>query len=223
MDWWVTSEMDLIPQDYRDKLRISRGVKRFTFSAAGLLLLSALVYAALEVAIREDSGAIQALEKKKAITSQQRLVLESLQDQHRSMADKLAVLERLRGGAVAQDMFVAVDRSLDSDSVWFTSWSFLRAGSAAPREPQTVNTGYFIVIPQGQGSDPQPAWQIKTHMEIKGQARDHAALSEFVGRLLDQSQIADVRVLNTHQRKYKLATVVDFELAVVVNSNMAGA
>jgi hypothetical protein len=30
-------------------------------------------------------------------------------------------------------------------------------------------------------------------------------------------------VLNTHQRKYKQATVVDFELAVVVNSNRAGA
>ena len=219
----MTSEMDLIPQDYRDYLRISRDVKRFTFAAASVLLLSALVYAGLEVAISEDSRAIQALEKKKAITSQQRLVLESLQGQHQSVADKLAVLERLRGGAVAQEMFVAVDRALDGDSVWFTSWSFLRAGSAAPREPQGVNTGYFIVIPQGQGSDPEPAWQIKTHMEIKGQARDHAALSEFVRRLLDQSQIGDVRVLNTHQRQYSQAMVVDFELAVLVNSNLAGA
>ncbi|MEN8802551.1 MAG: hypothetical protein ABF297_11290 [Thiogranum sp.] len=215
--------MDLIPQDYRDRLRISGLVKRFTFSAAGMLLLSALVYAAFGIAISNDSKAIRALEKKKAITSQQRLVLERLQGEHRGMADKLAVLERLRGGAVAQDMFIAVDRALDGDSVWFTSWSFLRAGSAAPREPQTVNTGYFIVIPQGQGSDPQPAWQIKTHMEIKGQASDHAALSEFVRRLLDQSQIADVRVLNTRQHKYRQATVVDFELAVVVNSNRAGA
>ncbi|MEN8761540.1 MAG: hypothetical protein ABF290_03835 [Thiogranum sp.] len=215
--------MDLIPQDYRDRLRISGLIKRFTFSAAGMLLLSALVYAAFGIAISSDSKAIQALEKKKAITSQQRLVLERLQGEHQGMADKLAVLERLRGGAVAQDMFIAVDRALDGDSVWFTSWSFLRAGSAAPREPQTVNTGYFIVIPQGQGSDPQPAWQIKTHMEIKGQASDHAALSEFVRRLLDQSQIADVRVLNTRQHKYRQATVVDFELAVVVNSNRAGA
>ncbi len=218
----MTSEMDLIPQDYRDRLRISRVVKRFTFSVAGLLLLSVLVFAALEVAISENSRAIQALEKKKAITSQQRLVLESLQGQHQSMVAKLAVLERLRGGAVAQEMFVAIDRALDGESVWFTSWSFLRAGSAAPREPQTVNTGYFIVIPQGQGSDSLPAWQIKTHMEIKGQARDHAALSEFVRRLLDQSQIGDVRVLNTRQRKHKQATVVDFELAVVVNSNRVG-
>ena len=116
-----------------------------------------------------------------------------------------------------------VDRALDGDSVWFTAWSFLRAGVAAPSEPQTVNTGYFIVIPQGGGSEPLPAWQIRTHMEIRGQARDHRALSEFVRRLLDQAQIADVRVLNTHQQKYGQATVVDFELAVVVNSNLAGA
>jgi hypothetical protein len=44
-----------------------------------------------------------------------------------------------------------------------------------------------------------------------------------VRRLLDQAQIADVRVLNTRQHKYSQATVVDFELAVVVNSNLAGA
>jgi len=223
VDWWATSEMDLIPQDYRDQLRISRALKRFTVSAAGLLLLSALVYLALGVAISEDRRIIQALEKKKAITSQQRLVLERLQGERQSLADRLAVLERLRGGAAAQEMFVAVDRALDGDSVWFTAWSFLRAGVAAPSEPQTVNTGYFIVIPQGGGSEPLPAWQIRTHMEIRGQARDHRALSEFVRRLLDQAQIADVRVLNTHQQKYGQATVVDFELAVVVDSNLAGA
>lgn len=217
------SEMDLIPQDYRDYLRVSRVVKRFTFSSASLLLLSALAYAMLEVATREDSRAIQALEKQKAITSQQRLVLESLQGQHQSMSDKLAVLERLRGGAAAQEMFVAIDRALDDGSVWFTSWSFLRAGFEAPREKQAVNTGYFIVIPQGQGAEPEPAWQIKTHMEIRGQARDHAAMSEFVRRLLAQPQIGDIRVLNTQQHKYSQATVVDFELAVVVNSNLAGA
>ena len=215
--------MDLIPQDYRDYLRVSRVVKHFTVAAASLLLLSALAYAVLEVAIREDSRVIQTLEKQKAITSQQRLVLESLQGQHQSMADKLAVLERLRGGAAAQEMFVAIDRALDDGSVWFTSWSFLRAGFEAPREKRGINTGYFIVIPQGQGAEPEPAWQIKTHMEIRGQARDHAAMSEFVRRLLDQPQIVDIRVLNTQQHKSSQATVVDFELAVVVNSNLAGA
>ena len=198
-------------------------MKRFTFAAAGMLLLTVLIYAALEVAIRENSEAIQALEKKKAITSQQQRVLESLQGQHQSIADKLAVLERLRGGAAAQEMFVAVDRALEGESVWFTSWSFLRAGSAVPREPQGINTGYFIVIPQGESADSEPAWQIKTHMEIKGQASDHAALSGFVRRLLDQPQISDIRVLKTRQHKYSQTTVVNFELAVIVNSNLAGA
>jgi Tfp pilus assembly protein PilN len=215
--------MDLIPQDYRDRLTISRTARRSAFAAIGMLLVSALVYVPLQVAINKDARAIQVLEEKKAITSQQRQTLEGLQREHQTLADKLAVLERLRGGAAAQEMFVAVDRALDGDSVWFTSWSFLRAGVAAAREPQGVNTGYFIVIPQGQGSDPEPAWQIKTRMEIKGQAMDHGALSEFVRRLLDQPQIGDVRVLSTHQRNYQQVTVVEFELAVVVNSNMAGA
>ena len=58
-------------------------------------------------------------------------------------------------------------------------------------------------------------------MKIAGQAQDHVALSEFVQRLIKQPAIRDVRVRNTSLRRFTLETVVDFDLAIVINSAVA--
>jgi hypothetical protein len=213
------SEIDLIPQDYYNRLRMLRLMKCFMVATIGLVLATASIYGTLEYLIDRNHQVIASLEQKKAAANLQRAELNDLLARSRSLTDRLDVLERLRGGAAAQDMFVAVDRALDGETVWFTHWSFRRAGKAAPQTPKSVNTGYFIVIPSGQGPGAAPAWQIATHMEIRGQAVDHAALSNFVRRLLNQPQIADVRVLSTHKRKYGLGSVVEYSLAVTINSN----
>ena len=53
-------------------------------------------------------------------------------------------------------------------------------------------------------------------MTIKGQAKDHAALSRFVRKLFTQAAIQDVRILNTS--RVTNAKIVNFDLAVTVNS-----
>ena len=133
------------------------------------------------------------------------------------------MLEKLRGGALAEDMFVNIDRALDGRNVWFKRWKFMRAGSKTSEQPRGVNTGYFIVIPEGDRASQkeQEAWQIETHMEVSGQATDHEALSSFVRRVLQQPQIGDVRILNTQQQVSVDRTVVDFRLVIMVNSGYA--
>ena len=217
--------MDLIPADYRRQLSLARSVRRSALSFGLLLLVAGGLYGALHYGVREDAKKIRALEVEKAISTQQRLVLEDLKAKDKRLASKLAILEHLRGGAAAQNMFVAIDQALDGHTVWFSEVSFRRAGQAVSRDADKPKPGsnYFILIPQGDGAKPTPAWQIKTHMEIKGQAMDHSALSAFVRRLLSQPEVGTVRVLSTKQRKYTQVAVIDFELAVVVNSSMGGA
>ena len=56
-------------------------------------------------------------------------------------------------------------------------------------------------------------------MTIRGQVRDHSALSRFVRRLFEQPEIEDIRIFNTAlsgDREF-----VNFNLAVTVNSNGA--
>ena len=113
-----------------------------------------------------------------------------------------------------------IDRALRGGDVWFVSWKFRRAGVIAPPTPRTVNTGYFIVVPAGESAELE-SWRVKTHMNINGQARDHAALSRFVRGLYAQPEIRDVKVNNTRVRQYDNSRVVDFDMAVVLHVDPA--
>lgn len=212
--------MDLIPEDYKRYLQQLQLLQRWALVMFVLITLSTSISFALDYKADEFQKEIVLLEQKKAISSQQRNVLQILEKDHKKLLVKHNILQKLRGGAVAENMFVTIDRALDGNNVWFKNWSFDRAGSKTSEPPKGVNTGYFIVIPESERTNKkqQEAWKIQTHMEVNGGARDHEALSSFVRRLLQQPQIGDVRILNTQQRTYLDTTVVDFSLVITVNS-----
>ena len=215
--------MDLIPADYRRYVQQLRLLQRWGFFMLVIVGLSVTTSAGLKYMAGEYQKEIVVLEKKKAISSHQRGILQELEKDRQLLTKKHQVLEKLRGGALAEDMFVNIDRALDGRNVWFKSWKFMRAGSKTSEQPRGVNTGYFIVIPEGDRASKkeQEAWQIETHMEVSGQATDHEALSSFVRRVLQQPQIGDVRILNTQQQVSVDRTVVDFRLVIMVNSGYA--
>ena len=215
--------MDLIPADYRRYVKQLQLLRRWGFFMLVIIGLSVTTSAGLKYMADEYRKEIVVLEKKKAISSHQRGILQELEKDRQLLTKKHEVLEKLRGGALAEDMFVNIDRALDGRNVWFKSWKFMRAGSKTSEQPRGVNTGYFIVIPEGDRASQkeQEAWQIETHMEVSGQATDHEALSSFVRRVLQQPQIGDVRILNTQQQVSVDRTVVDFRLVIMVNSGYA--
>jgi hypothetical protein len=130
------------------------------------------------------------------------------------------LLSDLRSGAAAGDMFVTIDRALTSDDVWFRNWQFQRAGVMVGKEVRTVNSGYFVVVPDGEEQLASDELRVQTHMAIRGQARDHSALSSFVRRLFVQPEIDDIRIRRTSLIDRSRADTVDFELAVVLNTDV---
>ena len=212
--------MNLVPEDYKRYLQQLHILQRWGFAMLVFIVLASSVSFVLNDKADAYQQKIVLLEQKKAISSQQRTVLQTLEKDYKKLLEKHNILEKLRGGAVAESMFVTIDRALDSNNVWFKNWSFERAGSKTTEQPKGVNTGYFIVIPEAERSNKKAkeAWKIQTHMEVAGEAKDHEALSSFVRRLLQQPQIGDVRILNTQQRTNADQTVVDFRLVITVNS-----
>lgn len=212
--------MDLIPEDYKRYLQQLYILQRWTLVMFVLITISTSISFALDYKADEFQKEIVKLEQNKAISSQQRNALQSLEKDHKKLLVKHNILQKLRGGAVAENMFVTIDRALDGSNVWFKNWLFERAGSKTSEQPKGVNTGYFIVIPESERTNKKQneAWKIQTHMEVDGGANDHEALSSFVRRLLQQPQIADVRILNTQQRTTADKTVVEFRLVITVNS-----
>ena len=215
--------MDLVPADYRRYTQQLQLLQRWGLFVLGVIAVSIAVSAGLTYMSNEYRKEIVVLEKKKAISSHQRGILQELEQDRHLLTKKREVLEKLRGGALAEDMFVNIDRALDGRNIWFKNWKFIRAGSKTSEQPKGVNTGYFIVIPEGDRANQKEreAWQIETHMEVNGQATDHEALSSFVRRVLQQPQIGDVRILNTQQQVSVDQTVVDFRLVIMVNSGRA--
>lgn len=211
--------IDLIPADYRDQTRL-RGWGRYTAAAvAAVLVLSVAGYFLLDSWNKKLSVEIAALQSRQQISAQQSETMAMLNGKKANFERQLSLLTGLRSGAAAPAMFRTIDNALVRNEVWFLDWDFRRAGHAVEEKPETVNTGYFIVVSDTDGSG-EEAWMIETHMTIKGQAQDHAALSRFVRKLFEQPEIQDVRILNTSRSSNE--RIVDFDLAVTVNSGSVG-
>jgi len=209
------TDIDLIPADYRDRIKVY-GWARYTIAAgAAVLVLSIAGYFPLDSINKKISVDISALQSRQQISSQQSEILAALNSKKVNFERQLSLLAGLRGGAAAVAMFKTIDNVLSDNEVWFLDWQFQRAGHAVEKKPETVNTGYFIIISDDSGSG-EEAWMVETHMTIRGQAKDHAALSRFVRKLFDQPEIHDVRILNTS--RLPNARIVNFDLAVTVNT-----
>ena len=209
------TDIDLIPADYRDRIKVY-GWARYTIAAgAAVLVLSIAGYFPLDSINEKISVEISALQSQQQISSQQSETLAALNNKKANYESQLSLLAGLRGGAAAPAMFKTIDNALSNNEVWFLDWQFQRAGHAVEKKPETVSTGYFIIISDDDGSG-EEAWMVETHMTIRGQAKDHAALSRFVRKLFDQPEILDVRILNTS--RLSNARIVNFDLAVTVNN-----
>ena len=191
------SDMDLIPQAYHTRRWQSRWI---IYTAISLVALVGIIVSgslAIDAATDNAQTKVTALQRQQTITAQQRADLETLGSEKADLEGQFRLLSGLRSGAAAEKMFVTIDRALTGDDVWFLKWQFQRAGVVVDGEDRTVNTGYFIVVPDGVDQAAKDDLRVQTHMTIHGQARDHSALSGFVRRLFEQKEIDDVRILNT--------------------------
>ena len=212
------ADIDLIPQDYRTRLWLHSRAKRTAMVMVSMVVIAASAFAALNYLASRVNQQISVLQQQQAISTQQRDVLTGLNEEKTTLDYQLSLLGGLRSGASAPTMFVAIDRAMTEGDVWFQDWEFRRAGSVMKEKPETVSNGYFIILP-ASNDDTAEIWKIETHMTIRGQVRDHSALSGFVRRLFAQPEIEDIRILNTAMSGDR--EFVNFNLAVTVNSNGA--
>jgi len=212
-------EVDLIPSDYRMVIRF---VHRAKMASLCLLVVPTLVVVGhryLRSVAERDRGVIASLQARQNATTEQRQELEGLREQQRRLERRLVLLTAMRGGPTAESMLAIIDHAVAAGGVWFTSWRFGRAGAEVEHDADAVHTGYFVVLPPDAEHPEAKEWRVESHMEIKGHARDHTSLSNFVNRLYDLPEIVDARVLNTSARPFGDGTIVDFDLAVMVAGN----
>lgn len=214
------NELDLIPSSYRLRLQQIQTLKVFLVLLVSISVICGISYAYLLKVKNGLVADIHLLESKKKIINRQHENLLGLQQSQSNYESQLSLLKTLRSGDEVKNILLAIDKSLVEGEVWFKNWKFQRAGTVITEKPTGKNTGYIIVIPSEQENGKKQMWKINSHMTIQGQARDHSALSRFVRRLFDRPEINDVRVLKTSLRRYTKVSIVDFNLAIVVNSHV---
>ncbi|MFW2403870.1 MAG: PilN domain-containing protein [Gammaproteobacteria bacterium] len=219
----MAHEIDLIPTEYRRANWMRGWVRKMVVASVLIVTLPLLAFAALTERVGQLRIEVLLLEKKQAVTAQQRSELEMLDSKKDALTKQLSMLSSLRSGAPARSVFVAIDAALQDADVWFLGWQFQRAGVMVPESQASgVETGYFIVVPESSQSGQREAWMVETHMTINGQASDHEALSQFVNGLYAQPTVVDVKVQKTELSRRGTQDVVEFDIAVVLNSEARG-
>ena len=213
------NEIDLFPDDLRRQLMFARWFKRSAFILIIVSLLIVAAFGALRQVNSKLEEDIRYFQGQKEITNTNRNELGRLQQEKNDLQQQLNLLSGLRSGASAEKMFLMLDRALPGPDVWLTNWKFRRAGTQVENVPETVSTGYFIVIPAGSSAREEETWKIETHMNIQGQALDHSAMSKFVLNLTQQPEIEDVRIVSTKLNPSDREKLVDFNLDIIVSVN----
>jgi Tfp pilus assembly protein PilN len=200
------AEIDLIPREYRrqrerESLLRRIGVVAGVLGAAGMIATGSLAWAA--------SGAhaeLRALELAHRLSDQQRIELENLERERARLEQQWARLEALRGGDDVEALFLLIERALPEGELWFDRWDLHRNDRGSDAAPAAASAAADAA--RGGGAQ----------MRILGQARDHAALSQFVRSLYESPGVQDVHLERTGLRRYTTTSVVDFELAVELES-----
>ena len=211
------SEIDLIPTAYRRSLRLRRWTLRLALAVVVLVAAVGTGKVGFSQAIRSERREVNELRLAGRLALERRAKLEELSAEGAEIRRQLAILEQLREGIAAKQMFVVIDRALDG-TVWFSNWKFRRAGEVVERKPEAVHAGHFIVLPRKGKDGPEQVWRLRAHMEIHAQALDHSSLARFVRRLVEQPEIDEVRVLNTRVHSNASSALVTFKLAVLVRT-----
>lgn len=214
-------DIDLIPADYRNRLWQERCLHRIALVA--VVGLAGVVLAWL-IILRSTSNLSESWQAQQASQQEQSRIqseLSALTVREDSLKRELRTLTGLRSGAAADQILLTVDRALADFDVWFVSWKFQREGVLSESEMTTVNTGYFIVVPQGTKAEPDDLQLVRTSMSIRGKASDHNELSAFVRSLLAQPEIENARVQRTFLSPDRSKSVVNFELDITLTTRAA--
>jgi len=213
------SEIDLIPQDYRNRLKQQSVLRNFAVAFGALNALILTVALLLGQTSKSVAADVAELKTVNAITQQQQAQLEQLQIQQSEYVRQLGLLRGLRAGAAVDEIFTIVDRALNGRDLWFLEWQFRRAGVVVNGEQREIETGYFVIVDADESSA-DDEWEVATRMTIRGQAKDHQALSTFVRALFDQREIKDVKLQKTSATSYGNGRVVEFDMTITLNSTM---
>lgn len=211
-------EFNLIPASYLSRRERVAFLRNMGILYASVIVCFALVWGALKGFTIAGQDELAELQRQQNVSSVERAELTALAAEHSELERKWQLLQSLRSGLSAEALVLSVEGALPVDQVWFTDWRFRREGIVTPEQSTPRPPSYFV---QADSSEDLASWQMQTQMTVRGQARDHSALSIFSRSLLALPHVHEVKLQRTAlaARQNDGPRLVNFELIIVIKSN----
>ena len=193
------ADIDMIPRSYRDGLRAQRALRGYSLALAALLVGGAAATGLLHWRLAVETPRLEQLRTLTAQAEALRVRLGATVTRKTALDQDARALAALRGSGAIARLTQALDGALN-DKVWFDTLHFSRTEELlkAPL-PSPLPSGTLETRASRQtNAVPGPqTWRLARHVDIGGQALDHAALSTFLGALSTSPVLEDVRFLKS--------------------------
>jgi len=216
------AEFDLIPPDYARGQVLRRQLKWFVVVLASIACVAAVARLGLALATGFENREIARLRKQSDLMAQARAKVDGLRQLKLAAEKQLNALDELRGRDRLRLFLGAIDAAY-LNGVWFDAIRYYRSDMLPTGNLDALPGGAhagIVVVPKENlalaGAPARPA-RIEQHVELIGHALNHSMVAEFMRALGRQPGIVDVRLLDTGQRAYANALVIDFKLLLLVD------
>lgn len=193
------ADIDMIPRSYRDGLRAQRALRGYSVALAVLLLGGAVAAGVLHWRLAVETPRLDQLRALTAQAEQLRVRLGATITRKNALDQDAHALAALRGTGSIARLAGALDGALN-DKVWFDTLHYSRTEELLkPPLPSPLPSGTLETRASLQPNTvlgPQ-TWLLSRHIDIGGQALDHAALGTFLAALSTNPALADVRFLKS--------------------------
>jgi Tfp pilus assembly protein PilN len=213
------ADIDMIPRSYRDGLRVQRALRGYGLALGAVLLAGAIGTGALHWRLAVETPQLNQLRTRTAQAEALRTQLATATVRKSVLEQDARALAALRASGSVASLTQALDGALN-DKVWFASLhlsstaELLRAPLPSPLPSGTIETR---ASNQPNAAPGPQTWRLARHVEISGQAQDHAALTAFLSTLSANPVLTDVRFLRSTAAPGEGPELVAFSVSAMLD------
>jgi Tfp pilus assembly protein PilN len=187
------ADMDMIPRSYRDALRVRRTLLAYGGALALALATGLLGAGWLHWRLSVEEASLHKLRAANASADAVRTQVAAAEQRKSTLLQASDALAALRGAGTVSRLASALDTALN-DGTTLNQLQFSRTQELlkAPL-PQPLPAGTV----QAQNAGNPEYWHLASRVDITGQARDHAALTRFLGAIGRDPTLSGLRFLNS--------------------------
>lgn len=183
------AEIDMIPRDYRDRLRVRRTLRATGIALALVAALGTAIHAGLRwrsTALDREIAALEAVAEQDRSDAEHNAALQTEQARRHRQG---AVLRALRREGELATLAQSLEKAM-TDQVWLTGLDIERNVQAAN---QGAPAGQDVVAEQLEAD----GWRLSSVVQLSGQAQNYRAVTAFLAALGRQPGIANLKLVGS--------------------------